>query len=218
MYVAELWRYPVKSMAGERLEAAVVRRDGIVGDRLVQVRDQRGRCVTSRTRPGLLAHKGTFGDDEEPLVDGRPWSAAEVAEDVRRAAGETAFLVRDDSEERFDMLPLLVATDGAIAAFGHDGRRLRPNVIIGGVDGLTERRWEGRSLRLGDVVIAARDLRQRCIMTTFDPDTQVQDVDVLRGIRTRFDGLLALNCSVRSPGVVRVGDPVSLVVDAPALV
>jgi hypothetical protein len=29
-----------------------------------------------------------------------------------------------------DVLPLLVATDGAIKAFGYDGRRLRPNLVI----------------------------------------------------------------------------------------
>ena len=129
MHVAELWRYPVKSMAGERLLEAEVRADGIVGDRVVQVRDSRGRVVTSRTRPRLLGHKGTLGLDGEPLVDGRPWTEASVADDVRSAAGETAFLTRDDSPERFDMLPLLVATDGAIAAFGHDGRRLRPRAV-----------------------------------------------------------------------------------------
>lgn len=218
MYVAELWRYPVKSMAGEALDVAEVRRDGVVGDRVVQVRDARGRVLTSRTRPALLGHKATLAPDGQPFVDGRPWSGTDVADDVRRAAGESALLVRDDSSERFDMLPLLVATDGAITAFGHDRRRLRPNIIIAGVDGLAERSWEGRTLRIGDVVIAARDLRQRCIMTTFDPDTQAQDVDVLRGIRERFGGLLALNCSVRTPGVIRVGDPVSLLVDAPALV
>jgi len=94
-----------------------------------------------------------------------------VARDVRRAAGEEARLVRYDGVERFDVLPLLVATDGAIESFGHDGRRLRPNVVIGGVAGLAERGWEGRRLRLGSCLIAARDLRARCVMTTFDPDT-----------------------------------------------
>jgi uncharacterized protein len=31
--VVALWRYPVKSMAGERLEVAAIDADGIVGDR-----------------------------------------------------------------------------------------------------------------------------------------------------------------------------------------
>ena len=61
MHVAELWRYPVKSIAGERLERAEIRRDGVVGDRLVQVYDMRGRVVTARTRPWLLGYRGSSG-------------------------------------------------------------------------------------------------------------------------------------------------------------
>src|SRR5262249_58872645 len=98
------------------------------------------------------------------------------------AAGDGARLERSGGVERFDILPLLVATDGAIAAFGHDRRRLRPNVVIGGVAGLEERAWEGRAIRAGATVIGLRDLRQRCILTTFDPDTLRQDVEVLKGI------------------------------------
>ena len=62
--------------------------------------------------------------------------------------------MRATGPERFDILPLLVATDGAIAAFGHDARRLRPNVVIGGVEGLAERAWEGAVIGVGDAVIA----------------------------------------------------------------
>jgi hypothetical protein len=50
MRVAELWRYPVKSLAGEPLDAAKISADGIPGDRVVQVYDAEGRIVTSRTR------------------------------------------------------------------------------------------------------------------------------------------------------------------------
>jgi uncharacterized protein len=84
--------------------------------------------------------------------------------------------VRWDGLERFDVLPLLVATDGAIAALGVDGRRLRPNIVVSGVIGLAERDWTGRRLRIGDVLIELIKLRGRCVMTTYDPDTQVQDV------------------------------------------
>jgi uncharacterized protein YcbX len=37
--VAEIWRYPVKSMRGERLAAAEVEADGLVGDRILAVYD-----------------------------------------------------------------------------------------------------------------------------------------------------------------------------------
>jgi uncharacterized protein len=208
MHVEELWRYPVKSMAGERLEVAEVRLDGVEGDRVLRVAGEHG-VVTARTRHALLGHAATTVDGDV-LVDGRPWRDPSVAEDVQRAAGPGARLV-SEGVRRFDVLPLLVATDGALAAFGRDGRRLRPNLVLGGVEGLTEREWEGRLLAIGEVVILLHSLRERCVMTTFDPDTLAQDVDVLRDIRRRFGGRIALNAAVLVPGRVRVGDAAEIV-------
>jgi len=210
LHVAELWRYPVKSMRGERLEHADVHRDGIHGDRIVHVQDTHG-LVTARTRPRLLGLTATLGDGDVPLVDDRPWWDASVAVRVRDAAGSDARLVAHPGTDRFDILPLLVATDGAIAAFGQDGRRLRPNIVLGGVDGLTERTWESSLLIVGELVVLLHSLRGRCIVTTYDPDCLTQDVDVLRDIGRRFDGTLALNSAVLRPGVVRVGNPATVV-------
>jgi uncharacterized protein YcbX len=201
-------------MAGERLQRALLRSDGIPGDRILHVQDARSRLVTSRSRPALLSHRGTLGPDGEPLIDGRAWGSPEVDRAIEAAAGPGARLVRDESLERFDILPLLVATDGSLEAFGYDRRRLRPNLVIGGVPGLAEREWEGGRLRIGDAVIELVDLRERCIMTTFDPDTQVQDVGVLRKIRRDFGGKLALNARVLREGTVSVGDPVEILPSA----
>lgn len=212
MTVRELWRYPVKSMAGERLEKADVRLTGIAGDRLVQVRHAgTERVITSRTAPRLLGLAGTWDEAAgAPRVNGLPWRSREVQALVREAAGAEARLVRDDGAGRFDVLPLLVATDGAIAALGVDHRRLRPNLVLGGVEGLAERSWPGRRLRIGPVLIHVASLRQRCVMTTFDPDTQVQDVGVLRRIVEEFDGRIALDCAVLEAGTIRAGDEVTL--------
>ena len=74
LQVEELWRYPVKSLRGERLEVADVGWDGVAGDRLAHVRQQSGRVVTSRFRPRLLGLQGSLGQDGEPLVAGLPWT------------------------------------------------------------------------------------------------------------------------------------------------
>jgi uncharacterized protein YcbX len=210
MKIAEIWRYPVKTMGGELLARARIGPLGIDGDRVVHVEDARQRVITSRSHPRFLGHKGTLGLDGEPLVDGRPWRSPEVAADVVDIAGKGARLVRFEGPERFDVLPLLVATDGAIAAFGHDRRRLRPNLVIGDVDGMSEREWPGCTLRIGKVLIGVQNLRQRCIMTSFDPDTQVQDKSITRGIYQRFGGDLALDCFVIEGGDVALGDAVEL--------
>jgi uncharacterized protein YcbX len=208
--LAEIWRYPVKSMAGERVGAAELRADGVEGDRVVQVWDERGRMLTARTHPGLLGHRGTIGEDGSPRVDGLPWAAPEVTRQVEAAAGRGARLRLFEGEERFDVLPLLVATDGSLAAFGRDPRRLRPNLVISGVEGLAEREWEGRAIRVGRAVVGLADLRGRCVMTTWDPDTQAQDVGVLRDVARRFEGRLCLNAAVLEPARIETGDPVEL--------
>lgn len=211
MKVTEIWRYPVKTMAGEKLQRARIGPLGIDGDRVVRVEDARKRVITSRSHPRFLGHKGTLGVDGEPLVDGRPWNSPAVAADVVDIVGPGATLVRHDDVDRFDVLPLLIATDGAIAAFGYDYRRLRPNIVIGGVEGMMEREWPGGQLRIGKVVIGVQDLRLRCIMTSYDPDTLVQNTEVTRSIYDRFDGKLALNCFVIEPGEVSEGDAVQFV-------
>lgn len=211
MKVTEIWRYPVKTMGGEKLQRVRMGPLGIDGDRVVHVEDTQGRVITSRSHPRFLGRKGTLGVDGAPLVDGQPWNSPEVAAEVVDIAGPGAKLVRYDGAERFDVLPLLVATDGAIAAFGHDHRRLRPNIVIGGVEGLTEREWPGGCLRIGKVLIGVQDLRLRCIMTSYDPDTLVQEKEITRNIYRRFDGKLALNCFVIEGGEIAVGDEVQLV-------
>jgi uncharacterized protein YcbX len=210
LHVSELWRYPVKSMAGERLEQAEVGIDGIPGDRVLYVVDVRGQILSARTRPQLLGHHASIGPDGDVLVDGLAWRSPEVAAAVEAAAGPGARLVQAAGNERFDVLPLLVATDGAIEAFGHDRRRLRPNIVVGGVEGLAERGWQWRAIAAGDAVIGLADLRERCIMTTWDPDSLEQDVDVLRRIRARLSGTLALNAWAGRPGLVAVEDEVRM--------
>ena len=210
MYIQELWRYPIKSLAGEQIQEVELTLHGMLGDRVVHVRDAHGRVVTSRTKPHLLGLHGTWDAiHREPLIDGRPWQSP-AAEAVRWAAGAHVHLVRHDGLERFDVLPLLVATDGAIEQLGVDHRRLRPNIVLAGVDGLAERQWPGHRLRLGEAIIEVAQVRGRCVATTYDPDTQEQDLSVLRRLVEEFDGRMALDCAVIQGGRLTVGAPVAL--------
>jgi uncharacterized protein YcbX len=213
MYVKELWRYPVKSMAGEPLTQIHVDELGFTDDRKVMVLGPNRRVVTSRTHPGLLGLKGMIGFDGQPRISGHVWNSPEALALVRETVGPDAELVHYEGPERFDVLPLLVATDGAIAAFDHDGRRLRPNMVIGGVVDLSERSWPGKCLLNGEVAIGVQDLRPRCVMTTFDPETLQQDAGILKEIVRKFDGKLALNCYVVHGGEIHVGDAVELVTE-----
>jgi uncharacterized protein YcbX len=134
----------------------------------------------------------------------------EVAAAIEAAAGAEARLARDDGPDRFDVLPLLVATDGVVNALGLDRRRFRPNILVAGVNGLAEREWPGRRARIGEAIIGFKKLRGRCVMTTYDPDTLEHDPTVLRRIVQEMGGRLALDSYVVRGGRVAVGDSVEL--------
>jgi uncharacterized protein YcbX len=206
--VSQLWRYPVKSLRGEALQSAQLTRDGIPGDRIIHVAGPRGP-LTGRTRYGLLTIPAATGPDAVPRVNGHPWDSDAAAGIIRARGGPGAHLVADTSPERFDVLNLLVATDGAVERFGHDVRRLRPNLVLSGVDADLEPTLPGTTLAIGDALIDVHSARARCIVTSIDPDTGDQDLGVFRHIRTEFGGELALNCWVIRPGTVTVGDTVS---------
>ena len=212
MHIQELWRYPVKSMRGERIAEATLHKSGMQGDRNIVVVSQAGdRTVTARTHPGLLGLQASVSSEGITLIEGHPWDSQEALALTRKAAGEAVRLIdAGERTERFDVLPLLVATDGAIQELGMDLRRLRPNIAIGGVNGQAERSWPGSALRSGGVVLDVAQLRMRCVMTTFDPDTLQQDLGVLRRIVKQANGKLALDCAVADAGILHEGDPVTL--------
>ena len=208
MRVAELWRYSVKSLRGERLEEVDVLADGLRGDRSTEVVDHNGARMTGRTAKRLLGLQSGLGDDGEPTIDGHSWRSAEALDLIRDAAGPGADLA--PLGRHFDDRAILVTTDGAIAALGVDGRRLRPNIVVNGVEGLAENEWVGSRLRLGEVELDVVDRCERCVMTTIDPDSLDVDPDVLRRINDDFGKLMGVLCEVATAGALRVGDQVEL--------
>jgi uncharacterized protein len=212
MHVSEIWRYPVKSLKGDRLNETEITKFGIPGDRQIAViRTINGRFLTSRSRPKLLALQGSINANGVPTINGHRWDSAEALQLVREAAGEPVTLQKIPAPQAFDVLPLLVATDGAARYLNIDHRRLRPNILLADVPELEERNWPGRTIAIGDVRIYAEKLRDRCVMTTFDPDTQAQDPSVLLRIVRELDGSTALDSSVVTPGKIHVGDQAQII-------
>lgn len=212
MFVEQLWRYPVKSMKGVPLQSIEVRDAGLAGDRgIVVVSEARGCVITARTHHRLLGLLGGFAPDGvTPTINFHRWDSPAANALVAEAVGEPVRLVTLEDPRRFDVLPLLVTTSSAVAAMGVDGRRFRPNIAIGGAEGLIEREWPGKRLRMGTVEIFAAQMRSRCVMTTYDPDSLVQDRSVLFKIVSDFEGTMGLDCSVVTPGTIQIGDTVEV--------
>src|SRR5262245_6586244 len=87
--VGGLWRYPVKSLAGEQLTEAVIGTDGIPGDRVVRVCGPEG-VRTSRRQYRMLGVRGTLDAEGRPRINGHPWNSAAATALIKEAAGADA--------------------------------------------------------------------------------------------------------------------------------
>jgi uncharacterized protein YcbX len=204
--IAGLWRYPVKSTGGERLERARIEADGLAGDRLLRV-EAGGRLVTPRSRRGLLGISSSVGTDGEPLLDGERWDG-EAAARVLAAAAPGAELVPTATGPRFDELPVLLLGAATAEALGADPRRFRPNVLIAGTEPREEESWVGEEVRVGEATLAVRYPCERCVVTTIDPDDLEVDPTVLKRVDADFGGCFGVVCEVVEPGEAAIGDPV----------
>ncbi|WP_233517661.1 MOSC domain-containing protein [Geodermatophilus marinus] len=227
MRVAELWRYPVKSLQGERLDVAEVGPEGLAGDRQWALFDRgTGLGLTARRVPALLFGSARLRPDGElqvVLPDGSATTEDDVLSDwlgrsvaLRRADGSApSYEVPDDEEQRWE------AFEGAAGAFhdsaaarvtllstgttgAWDRRRFRANVVL---EGAGEDSLVGSRVRLGGAVLDVGLAVPRCVMVTRpQPGGIDRDTSVLKTIHRERGGTLAVGALVARPGTVRVGD------------
>lgn len=152
------------------------------------------------------------------VVDG-PWAAALgafIGRPVRivrcdriggTRKGHSATLVTDGSME---------ALGAALGVVGVDARRFRMLIELEGGEPHEEDTWTGRRIGLGETILQVGAPVPRCAMTTHDPDTGRRDFDTLRAIKeyrgqaNGKDIIFGVWAEVETPGVIRVGDEVSV--------
>jgi MOSC domain-containing protein len=233
--VREIWRFPVKSLQGERLDTASLGPEGIVGDRGWALFDlDTGFGLTARRVPELLfaaARTGPDGDVQVVLPDGTgtsddavlsAWCGRRVA---LRSATQTTGVRRYENADDLDDESTWNPFSGADGAFhdnadarvtfvstgtlgGWDRRRFRANVVL---DGNGEDSWVGSSVRLGTAQLDVVRQVPRCVMVTRPQAGGIgRDTSVLKAVHRERAGELAVGALVTRPGSFSVGDVVSL--------
>ena len=231
MRVHELWRYPVKSLQGERLDSVELTPDGLEGDRRYAIFDVgTGFGLTGRRHPELLFASarlldggvveitlpdGTVAadDGELSLWLGRPVTLVSVD----YGTGRHYENVTDYEQEPTSGWEPFTGADGAFhdqaaarvtlvstATIGSwDGRRFRANVLL---EGEGEDALVGSSVGLGSARLDVGLKISRCVMTTRAQPGIERDLDVLRTIAREREACLAVGALVSQPGTVHVGD------------
>lgn len=67
-----------------------------------------------------------------------------------------------------------------------DYRRLRANLVIGGFPAWAEMQWIGSELQIGDTVLAVEAVIGRCAATHVNPDSGVQDIDLVKTLNSTY--------------------------------
>jgi MOSC domain-containing protein len=205
--VEALFRYPVKSMGGERLEFASLGWHGIEGDRRLAFRridDQSGFPWLSASKlPDLLlfaphrSEDGTQGDlpthIRTPDGEEMPVFGEDLAREVGRRYGAPVQMMQL-KHGIFDEASLsVIAIDTVreierLAGRSPDVRRFRPNVVVRLLRSVPfqEDEWLGGVLSFGDgddapaITVTMRDLR--CSMVNLDPDSAAPAPEVLKAV------------------------------------
>lgn len=226
--VHSLYRYPVKSMAGEALESVEVTWNGLAGDRRWAfirhgVVHSGFPWLTIRQNPNMVQYRPQLLDrdasDTSPTVvqtpSGRTLDVTDPA--LAAALGHGVGLIRQ-KRGVFDTAPLSIISVQTIRALGAtigtelDARRFRPNIVLDlpNAGDAPEDAWIGRTLRIGSVIVRVDRPDERCVMINVDPTSADRDRRVLRTVVQRRHGCLGVYATTVRPGRMSLGDPVSV--------
>lgn len=229
MKINELWRYPVKSMLGEKCQSLELDARGVKGDRLYAIRDADGKLGSGKnTRrfckiDGLAAFTATFVEDQPSIVF--PYGTTMRGDDLgidsalSSTLGQAVTLAREASTAHLDAGPVHILTTSSLAwlkrqlpGCGIDARRFRPNIVVD-VPGeeLAERDWLGKIVTIGDVTLKVQDQTERCGMVAFQQADLEFEPRVLRTITQQADLQFGVYADVIDPGRIDKSDPFSVV-------
>ncbi len=220
--IEEIWRYPVKSMAGESLQSCLAGENGLEGDRRWALVDgtpnRAGKLLTIRQHEGLMTYRARLAEGgvevlapggEARALDGR--MVAELAAESGRP-----LRLRDLAGSNFDDSPVLIVNLAGVRAFAAeagqpvDHRRFRANIYVDGLAPEQELEWLGRRIEAGAAELEAVARCERCIVITRDPDTTAASPELLRLLTETHQTCMGVYCRVTRPGRLAVGDPVGL--------
>ena len=231
-YIEAIFRYPVKSMRGERLDTAMLGWHGLEGDRRFAFRrlDERGEFpwLSASSVPELVLYTPQrSGDDGLPThvltpdAEEMPLFGDRLASEIGRRYGSPVEMMQLRNGV-FDDANISVITSATVREIGRiagtpaDVRRFRPNIVVRSAAAVPfeEDAWVGGALRFGDaedapaVAVTSRDVR--CGMVNIDPDTAVLTPAMLKAVVRENDNNAGIYGAVTRAGRLTVGQTIVL--------
>lgn len=237
-HIKEIWRYPVSSMGGERLDGTALAEGGIPGDRIWGIADRRDGIVAApekrkhwRPLPSLLARlqgdRPEIGLGDGSWIDAGSSLAGELVSAVLDFPAKLHPHIRFGTEAqdhiapRYQRADIHIVTSASMNRLGGllpdpsqvDSRRFRPNIVIetdASQDGFVEQQIIGKVLSIGEARIVISEPCARCTFTALAQVGLAFEPAVLQTIARHGEGGFGALCQVVQPGKIRLGDQVTL--------
>jgi uncharacterized protein YcbX len=233
--IEAIFRYPVKSMRGEPLDAAGLGWHGLDGDRRLAFRRLDNHSgfpwLTAGKLPDLILFTphGREGADGEALPthvrtpegEELPVFAEALAAEVGRRYGAPVQMMQL-KHGIFDEATVSVITSDTIREIGRlagrsaEVRRFRPNILVRSTRAIPfeEDQWVGSMLTFGDgddapaVTVTMRDIR--CAMVNIDPDGGISAPEMMKAVVRANQNTAGIYCTVTRVGRLAVGQTILL--------
>lgn len=232
-FVEAIFRYPVKSMGGERLEAAAVGWHGVEGDRRLALRRMEDKggfpWLTAGKLPDLILYNPQYkeGSDQGALPshvrtpDGKELDlfGEELAAEVAGRYGAPLQMMHLKHGIFDDGAISLICSETVVeisrlAELRADVRRFRPNIVIRSKRPVAfqEDEWVGGVLTVGEgpaapaIAVTMRDVR--CAMLNLDPDTAKPTVEMMKAVVGANQNNAGVYGAVTRIGQIAIGQTV----------
>jgi uncharacterized protein YcbX len=227
LLITSLRRYPVKSMGGESLASVAITSRGLEGDRAWAVRDASNRLASGKNTTRMVRRDGVFafhahtGPDRTVTISGPDGPLGKAGDPAVDAALSTVLaapvgIAQETDIRHFD--------SGAVSLIGTatlewcarelgvdaDPRRLRANVVVHTDEPFEEEAWIGRDITAGSVRFHVARRIERCRTIDLAQDGVTSTTPWLKALGATRDVRVAVYCDVLEPGVLSVGDTVSV--------
>ncbi|MEH6910831.1 MAG: MOSC domain-containing protein [Oceanicoccus sp.] len=224
--VETLWRYPVKSLIGERLSHLNIDTRGVCGDRAYAISDLDGKLGSGKnsrrfTRLDGLSSLSAETVDDGVLIkfpDGIVLTSRDqsINKKLSQVLGQTVTLTKESETPHFDDGAVHILTTGSLSLLdellpdsGIDPRRFRPNIVVDSQ--CLDQDMVGKAIRIGGTTLEITHKTQRCRMVTIAQQDLESRPEILGTVSKSFGLDFGVYARVLSIGSVSIGDRVEVI-------
>lgn len=219
--VESLWRYPVKSLLGESLEAIDINSRGVSGDRLYAISNSYGKFGSGKDTRRFRRIDGLFSMSAQSTENGisitfpdgnaLPGNSPSINSMLSQTLGQNVTLTKEAEVSHFDDGAIHILTTASLYKLheklphsGVEPRRFRPNIVI--ATQLHDRELLGKVINIGSVSLEITHSTERCRMITIDQLDLEYSPEILKTVSQDFGLDFGVYAKVLSVGSISVGD------------